>query len=161
MEQIFSWVFPGSMLDLGARLLLLSFVIQILTPQNSKIAIWFALVGGFGVGGAAGGWLGRTLAQSTTAVASFTERWTYQLVGSGFGILVFAILAVFVWRFAGKGGSGLQAKGKSKVAKVKQVVWLLAFAMVGTALAGIPEIYAGADHAVAEVSTGITSALPS
>lgn len=161
MEQIFMWLIPDNMLDLGARLLLLSFVIQILTPQNSKIAIWFALVGGFGVGGAAGGWMGQALADSTTAVASFTERWTYQLVGSGFGILVFAILFVFLWRFAGKGGSGLQAKGKSKAAKVKQVLWLLAFAMAGTAVAGLPEIYGGADQAVAAISTGISSALPS
>ncbi|MER7015305.1 hypothetical protein ABT324_28060 [Saccharopolyspora sp. NPDC000359] len=161
MEQIFTWLLPSSMLGLGGRLLLISFVLQLLTPQNSKAAIWLAVIGGFGVGGGAGGWLGQRLAGATTAAASFTERWTAQLVGTGFGFLIFLVLFIFVWKYAGKGGSGLQSKGKSKVAKVKQIAWLLGFALAGTAVAGLPEIYGWADGAIGAVHSGITAALPS
>lgn len=161
MGELFEWMLPSTMLGLGGRLLLLSFVIQLLTPQNSKVAIWLAVIGGFGVGGGAGGWLGQRLAGVTTAAASFTDRWTAQLVGTSFGFLVFLIILVFVWKFAGKSGSGLQTKGKSKVAKAKQVGWLLAFAMAGTALAGLPELYRLADGVVGAVHSGITAALPS
>jgi hypothetical protein len=161
MVRIFEWLTPNNMLDLGARLLLLAFAMQLLVPKYSKVAIWFAVIGGFGVGGSAGGWVGEMLADSTTAATSFMERWTNQMVGSGFGFLVFAILFFFVWKFGGRGASGLEAKGKSKVAKVKQIGWLLAFAMAGTAIAGLPEIYGLVDSGVSSFNSAVSAALPS
>lgn len=153
-------IIPTSMLRLGGWLLLLSFVVQILIPQNSKTAIWFALIGGFGVGGGVGGWFGQALAGATHTAATFTDRWTAQLVGTGFGFLLFAILALFVWRFAGRGGAGLKTKGKGKGAKAKQILWLLAFAMLGTALAGLPQVYGWANTAVSAAGHAVIAALP-
>lgn len=153
-------VIPNSMLELGAWLLLISIPMQLLTPQNSKIAIWFAFIGGFGVGGGVGGWFGSFLYSSTNAIATTTERFTAQAVGSGFGALVFVIIGVFMWRFAGKSGGGLQSKGKSKVAKVKQCLWLVAFAVLGTAIAGLPELYGLVNTGVSAASNALTAALP-
>lgn len=156
-----SWslVIPSSMLALGAWLLLFSIPLQLLTPHNSKAACWCALLGGFGVGGAAGGWVGSVLVNTGNTVVSTTERLTAQAVGAGFGVLAFAILAILFWRVAGKQGTGLKA-GQGKTGKFKQVAWLAGFALLGCAVAGLPEVYGVADSAVNMAGSALMSALP-
>lgn len=160
-----SWtlIIPQSMLHLGGYFLLLSFALQWITPENSKWALWMALIGGFGVGGGAGGFLGRALMQTTTAAASFTQKITAQLVGTGFAVLFFAILAIIFWKKAGKNGSGFQGgkgKGSGKKEKAKHFVGLFVFAMLGTAVAAAPAVYGLVDYGVSTAGHAITAALP-
>lgn len=163
MDWSWTLVVPQSMLHLGGYFLLLSFVVQIITPQNSRWALWLAVIGGFGVGGGGGGWLGQALMQTTTAAASFTQKITAQLVGTGFAVLLFAIIALVFWQYAGKGGSGFaggKGKGSGKKAKLKQCVGLFIFAMLGTAVAAIPAVYPWVDGGVASAGSAIAAALP-
>ncbi len=169
-------IIPTSMLQLGGVLLLMAFVTQWITPENNRLAIIFAIIGGFGVGGGVGGWFGSTLSSTTTSVAGFSERWTQQLVGTGYGFLAFAILGLFAYvaiRKSGKGSGGGKGMGKSsggkgagsgggkgKKEQAKQTAWLLAFAMLGTAIAGLPEVYSALDTAVASAGTAALNALP-
>lgn len=151
---------PQSMLVLGAYLLLTSYLLQVLTPDNSKVAIWFAVVGGFGVGGGLGGWFGRTLVGITNTTVDFSQQVTAQLVGASFGVIPFVVVAIFLFRFAGKNGKGIESKGKnSKVTKVKQVAWITVFAVLGCALAGVPRIYGWLDTAVAHGGGALASLL--
>lgn len=170
-------IVPTSMLQLGGVLLLMAFVTQWITPENDRLAIIFAIVGGFGVGGGVGGWFGSALSSTTTSVAGFSERWTQQLVGTGYGFLAFAILGLFAYvaiRKSGKGSGSGSGKGtgkssgsgkgsgggKGKKEQAKQTAWLLAFAMLGTAIAGLPEVYSALDTAVASAGTAAINALP-
>lgn len=157
-----SWtlVIPETMLAVGAILLLAAFPLQWITPENSKLALWFALVGGFGVGGGTGGWLGRLLAQATFGVASATERLTAQLVGASFTLLVFAVVGIVFWKKAGPKGKGFESKGDKKKDKFKQMVGLLVFAMLGTAISAIPMLYTWANTGVSAAANILISVLP-
>lgn len=163
MAWTWALIIPQSMLHLGGYLLLLSVVVQVITPRNSKVALWMSLIGGFGVGGGVGGFIGRTLMQVTVTAASFTQKITAQLVGTGFSFLLFAILAIVFWEKAGKGGSGFaggKGKGSGKKEKIKQAFGLSIFAMLGTAIAAIPMVYSFLDMGVSTVGHVVTAALP-
>ncbi len=142
------WQFPTTMAALGAWLFLISIPLQVLMPKKSKVAVWFALLGGFGIGGGIGGWFGATLVNTRDKVASATQQFTASAVGAGFGVLGFAILAIFFLRHGGREGKGIETKSTGKTAKFKAVGWLLAYAVLGCALAAVPRIYGWANDVV-------------
>lgn len=152
---------PQSMIQLGSGLLLVAAPIQFFMSHRSKVALFFALLGGFGVGGGIGGWFGQFLHSSTNSIYSTTERLTAQAVGAGFGALLFIIIGIFFWKFAGRSGSGLDSKGKSKkTVHIKHGLWLIAFMTLGTAIAAIPGLYSVADYAVHLGGHAAATALP-
>ena len=153
-----AWIIPTTMLQLGGMLMLLAPAIQLLIPQRSKLALWFALVGGFGVGGGVGGWFGSTLVTTRDAVVSTTEKWTAGAVGAGFGGLLFGVLTIFFLRHAGRNGKGLQVKGNGKSAKAKEIAWVMGFALLGCAIAAIPTLYSHANEAVHTAGTALLDA---
>lgn len=150
-----TWSFPTSMAALGAWLFLISIPLQVLMPKKSKVAVWFALLGGFGIGGGLGGWFGSALVNTRDKVAGATEQFTANAVGAGFGVLGFAIIAIFFLRHGGKEGKGIETKSTGKAAKVKAVGWLLAYAVLGCAVAAVPRVYGWANDVVHLAGTSI------
>src|SRR5699024_10210736 len=121
---------------------------------------WCALLGGFGVGGASGVWFGSWLASTRDTVISTTETITASIVGAGFGLAVFAVLAIIFWKLAGSSGAGLRSNGSGRgktMDKGRQIAALVAFAVLGTVPALIPTVYGAADSVVETASSALMS----
>ena len=154
-----TWVIPTSLLHLGGILLFMAVIMVFVDVKGKgvpwdRVAAGFAVVGGFGVGGAAGGWLGRSFAAISDTVLTNTQKFTAEAVGvSVVGAIVAGLL---LWAF-----SRIQNKGKGIDAKTKLkslvVVGLLAVA--GTIFAAIPEIYGWVDSGVNWVGTTALTAM--
>lgn len=155
MSTIWQFLIPPNLLALGAIFLILAFAVVWVDPGHYKAAIIFALIGGFGVGGAAGGWLGQFLYGSVITIAGTAGQLTAQAVGVAVSIVFFAVLALVVRRWFAK---GIPGKGKWYKRLALQIPVLLLVASLGTALSGVPYLYQLADTSWSTVA-GFANAL--
>jgi hypothetical protein len=152
-----TWIIPTSMLYLGAVFLVLAVVLVFVDVPGKgvpwdKVGAVFAFVGGFGVGGAAGGWLGRAFAATSNSVLSSSEQLTAQAVGAG--VVGAIVVGLLLWAYARMRGKGIDAKSKFKSLLVVAVLGL-----VGTVFAALPEVYGWADSVVHWAGTTVISAM--
>lgn len=151
-------VIPTSMAYLGAVLLVLGIVLVFLDVPGKgvpwdKVGAWFAVVGGFGVGGAAAGWLGNAFAAIAHVVLSDGQKIISQAVGAG--VVGAIVLAFALWGYSRAKGKGISTKSKFKSLQV-----VIMLALVGTVLAAIPDVYGFADDAVHFAGTTVIAAIP-
>lgn len=138
-----SWLIPTTILHFGAYLLFLGVVLVFLDVPGKgvpwdKVGAGCALVGGFGVGGAAAGWLGRMLSSTTDNVLSTTQKLTSQAVGVG--LVGVVLIGLALWAYARLRGQGISAGSK-----FKSLIVVFVLAIAGTMLSLVPELYGLAD----------------
>lgn len=148
-----SMFIPTSMAVLGAILLALSVVLVFVDVPGKgvpwdKVGAWFAFIGGFGVGGAAGGWLGRLFARSSGSILTNGQQFTAQAVGTG--VVGAVVLGLLLWAYARMRKDGISAGSKAK-----SMVVVAALGVVGTVFAAIPGTYALANDVVRTASTAV------
>lgn len=119
----------------AALLILFSVIVQIATPDNSKVAMWLALAGGLFLAGA--GALGRMIMNVLGGAVHLANSFTGWMFGAASigGVLVFALMAYWFYHRAHK-GSGIQAgrRVKSKhMSRGMQIVALCTCIALGTA----------------------------
>lgn len=151
------WVVPENMGAVGTYALIAAYVLVFFLPKNSKAAIICAVIGGFGVGGVAAGWFGQFLVETGQKAASFSQRFTASAFGAAIAAVPFIILLIFLKKFIGKGGSGLETKGKGMFLKMKHALWITGFALLGCAIAAVPLVYGYADDGVAALAGFVNS----
>jgi cytochrome bd-type quinol oxidase subunit 2 len=156
-----SWsiLIPTSMLSLGAIMLGLAGVLVFLDVPGKgvpwdKVAAWFAIVGGFGVGGAAAGSIGRALSTGSHSVLSNGQHATAQ--GLGVGAVALIVIVLLLWAYARARGKGISTKSKFKSLMIVAVL-----ALVGTVLSGFPGLYSTADEVINWAGTTLRAAIPS
>jgi hypothetical protein len=148
---------PTSLPHLGAYMLVLAVALVFLDVPGKgvpwdKVGGWFAAVGGFGVGGSAGGWLGGMFASAGDSVITSTEQITAQALGVG---VVGAIVSILVlWAYSRLRGKGITAKSKFKSLLVTG-----GLAVVGTVVAAIPGLYGFFNDVVGQAGTLVISAI--
>lgn len=152
-----SMFIPTSMAYAGAILLVLAVVLVFVDVPHKgvpwdKVGAWFAVIGGFGVGGAAGGWLGRAFASTAGSVLTNAEKFTAQAVGAG--VVGAIVLGVALWAYSRMRGKGIGTKSK-----VKSLFVVGVLAVVGTVLSAIPHAYGAADSAVHWAGTAVITAI--
>jgi hypothetical protein len=152
-----TWLVPTSMLYLGAVFLVLAVVLVYVDVPGKgvpwdKVGAWFAFVGGFGVGGAAGGWIGRGFASISGSVLTNGQQLTAQAVGVG---VVGAIIAgLLLWAYSRMRGKGIGTK-----TKLKSLIVVGVLGVVGTVFSALPSVYGWADGAVHWAGTAVISAM--
>lgn len=120
----------------AALLILVSVIIQFATPDNSKTAMWFALVGGLFLAGA--GWLGQTITSvlgGAVRLANSLAGWMFGAGAVG-GMLVFAGMAFWFYHRTHSKASGIQAGKRTKskhLSRGMQVAALCTCIALGTA----------------------------
>lgn len=119
----------------AALLIIFSGVVQFATQDNSKVAMWLALVGGLFLAGA--GWLGHLITDALGSTVLMANRLTGWLFGASAigGLLVFALMAYWFYHRAHK-GSGIQAGKRTKskhLGRGMQVAALCTCIALGTA----------------------------
>lgn len=152
-----TWIIPTSMLYFGAVLLVLAVVLVFVDVPGKgvpwdKVGALFAFVGGFGVGGGVGGWLGRTFAEASGAVVTNAQRVTAQAVGVG--VVGAIVVGLLLWAYARMRGKGIGTKSK-----FKSLIVVFVLGVVGTVFAAIPGLYSLADDAVQWAGSTVISAL--
>lgn len=153
-----SWtiIIPTSMLYLGAVMFGLAVVLVFVDVPGKgvpwdKVGAVCALIGGFGVGGAAGGWLGRAFSSTSEGLLVGGQAFTANAVGVGVVGVIFAGLALWAY-------SRVRGKGLSTKSKFRSLVVVAVLAIVGTLFSLIPEIHGWADDAVHWAGTAIIAA---
>jgi hypothetical protein len=148
---------PTSMAYLGAFFLILAVVLVYVDVPGKgvpwdKIGAWFAVIGGFGVGGAAAGWVGRGFASASDTVIAGGETVTDWAVG----LAVTAAVAVglVLWAY-----SRLRGEGIATTTKVKSLIVVGGLAVVGTVVAAVPGLYGLADRLVGWIGHGLIGAI--
>ncbi|WP_431879173.1 hypothetical protein [Amycolatopsis sacchari] len=152
-----TWIIPTSLLYLGAVFLVLAIVLVFVDVPGKgvpwdKVGAWFAVIGGFGVGGAAGGWLGRAFSSTSDSVLTNGQRFTAQAVGVG--VVGAIVLGLALWAYSRVRGKGIGTK-----TKFKSLLVVFVLAVVGTVLSAIPEIYGWADGAVNWAGNAVIAAI--
>lgn len=152
-----SMFIPTSMLYLGAIFLVLAVVLVFVDVPGKgvpwdKVGAWFAFFGGFGVGGAAGGWLGRMFAKSSGSVLTNGQKFTAQAVGVG--VVGAIVLGLMLWAYARMRKQGIGAK-----TKVKSLIVVMVLGLIGTVFAAVPDIHDWADSAVHMAGTAVINAI--
>ncbi|HEX6359528.1 hypothetical protein [Actinophytocola sp.] len=149
---VWSAVIPTTMLHLGAFALVLAVALVFLDVPGKfpwdRIAAVLAVIGGFGVGGAAAGWLGGVLASASGTVIS----WGAALLLSAVGVAVVGALgfALGLWVYSRVKNKGIGAKSKFKALLIVFVL-----GMVGTVFAALPGAYGVADRVVDALGSGL------
>lgn len=150
-----SWslIVPSSLLSLGAFLLVLAVLLVFLDVPDKgvpwdKVAAVFAVIGGFGVGGASAGFVGSLLTNLVGGAVSGVAQATAYLVGVSVVGAVGAAVGIWAWARVCK--SGISAKSK-----FKSFLVVGALALVGTVLAAIPRLYGAADELVRIAASAI------
>lgn len=144
---------PESMATIGSVCLGLAVVLALLDMPGgvnwSKIAAWFALIGGFGALGGAAGWLGSQILSGQQSVMGAGAHYGSQLIGGG--ILIVLLFAAGLWSYKHLLGKGIEAGGKGTWSKRLRALFKAGvFALVGATIATvIPPLYSGADWLVA------------
>lgn len=150
---------PTSVLYLGAVFLVLSVVLVVVDVPGKgvkwdNIGAVFALLGGFGVGGVAAGWLGRMFYNAAGSVLTNGQKLTVSAVGVG--VVGAIVLGLMLWAWSRMRGKGIDAKSK-----IRSFLAVGALAVVGTLISAIPKLYEWSDHLVAWGGTTLINAINS
>lgn len=150
---------PTSFAALGSICLGLAVVLILVDMPGgapwSKIAGIFAFVGGAGVLGGAGGWLGRHIVSASGSAMSWMQQWAATAIGTGTVLVV--VVGIGAWAFSHLNGKGTEAGGGGKITKrVRSLFKAGVFAVIGAAIfAAVPELYDFASWTVATVGSGL------
>lgn len=152
-----SMFIPTSMLYLGGILLVLAVVLVFVDVPGKgvpwdKVGAWFGFIGGFGVGGAAGGWLGRAFASVSGTVLTKGQEITAQALGVS--VVGAIVLGLLLWAYARMRGNGISTRSKAKSVGVVVVL-----ALIGTVFSAVPVLYDLSDSVIHWAGTEIISAL--
>lgn len=150
---------PTNMLQWGAYFMVLAVVlVYVDNPTKGvpwdKVAAVFALLGGFGIGGAAGGWIGQAFASAANTVLTKGGEFIARAVGATVTGALFLGLALWI---ASRVKKGLDSKSKSKL-KLKPLFACMVLALAGTLMTLIPDLYAGADSVAISLGSALRSA---
>lgn len=156
-----SWQFfiPASMGMIGSICLGLALVLVLIDMPGgvnwSKIAGWFAVIGGFGTLGGVAGWLGNKILSGQQNAMSFGQEYGSRLLGSG--IVIVILLGAGLWAYKHLFGNGTEAGGKSTWSKkIRSLFKAGLLALVGAMIAGtIPALYDGADWLIVQLHDAI------
>lgn len=154
---------PTSMAYVGSLCLGLALILVLIDMPGganwSKIGAWCSIIGGFGVLGGAGGWIGQHIMAGTNTAVSWTQQWAAQAIGVA--AVAVALLLGLAWAYSRINSKGIEAGGKGKAAKkLRSLVVCGLFAIVGAAIAGaIPELYDAANWAVNQAGTSAQALL--
>ncbi|RJQ74225.1 hypothetical protein D5S17_23445 [Pseudonocardiaceae bacterium YIM PH 21723] len=152
-----SMFIPTSILGLGAILLVVGVALVYLDVPGQgvawdKVAAWFGLIGGFGVGGSAGGWLGKTFVHGATSAMTQSQQFGTQATGAS--VVGGLFLVVGLWTYIKLKKAGISAKTKTRALAV-----MFGLALAGTFIAGLPGIYSFVDQFVHWAGTTAITAL--
>lgn len=144
-------IIPTSIQHLGGYLLVFAIGLVFLDVPGKgvpwdRVAAVFAVIGGFGVGGSAGGWLGRLFSTSKDSVMTNGDKFTANAVGVGAAGAIFGLL--LLWAFARMRGKGISTK-----TKVKSLIVVAVLALVGTLVAAVPGLHSWSNSAVYTIGT--------
>jgi hypothetical protein len=147
------------MLQWGAYFMVLAVVlVYVDNPTKGvpwdKVGAAFALLGGFGIGGAAGGWIGQAFASTANTVLTKGGEFLARALGATVTGAIF--LGLMLW-VASRIKKGLDSKSKSKL-RLKALFALTILAIVGAILTLIPSLYAGVDSVAVSLGTALRSA---
>jgi hypothetical protein len=137
---------PTTMAAVGGSALILGiFLVYVDVPGKGvpwdKVGALFAVIGGFGAGGAAGGALGGALANLAASFLTAGQRVTVQLVGVAVGGSV--IVGVALWVY-----SRIQGKGIATKSKFRSLILVLVLATAGAVFANLPGVYPSLNKAI-------------
>lgn len=150
------WI-PTSMAMVGSLCLGLALILVFIDMPGgvdwNKVGAVCSLIGGFGVLGGAGGWIGQHIMSGSNTAVSWTREWAAQAIGVA-AVAVVLLLAV-AWAWSRINGKGIEAGGKGKASKkVRSLLVCAIFAIVGATIAGvIPELYDATNWVVNEAGT--------
>lgn len=155
---------PTSFAALAGPLLLIAAALVLLDPPGginwTAIGAWFALIGGFGIVGAAG-WLAAKILKGSGTVLTVGDRWISNAVGGGAFLVIFVI--VLVWSYKHLTTKGIEAGGNNKWSRrARGLVKAGVFAIAGALLAAlIPEFYTFVNWGYGSIAEGIVTAASS
>ncbi|RSN06005.1 hypothetical protein DMC63_38005 [Streptomyces sp. WAC 05977] len=152
-----NWFIPTTIIHLGAILLLLGIVLVFLDVPGKgvpwdKVGAGFAIVGGFGVGGGAAGWLGRTLFSTSGSMLTATQQLTTQAVGVG--VVGVVLVGLCLWAYSRVRGKGIAAK-----TKFKSLIVVFVLAIAGTTLSLVPKLHDWANDATGWAGNAVITAI--
>lgn len=155
---MFKWsdLIPNSGLQWGAYFMVLAvFLVYVDVPNKGvpwdKIGAGFAFLGGFGIGGAAGGWVGSAFASIAGTVLSKGGEFLAKLLGASVVGAIF--LGLMLWT-AARVRKGIDSKSKSML-KLKALIAVAILAIVGSILSSIPGAYGAFDYVASSVGTAL------
>jgi hypothetical protein len=144
IKAILQFIVPAGVGALGAMLLPLAFVLAVFDVQGKskipwdRVGAWSALIGGFGVGGAAAGWLGQGL--STTSTQAKAQGSAVLISAVGFASVGTIILVATLWVMTRTRSKGIGAKTRTR-----SIIVVLALAFCGAVYGQIDALYGAAD----------------
>lgn len=159
----FATLIPTTFAALGSICLALALVLILVEPPGSapwqRIAGICAFIGGGGVVGGAGGWIGTHITSWSSSTASWLQDWGSTAIGSGALIAVLLLGGLWAYSHIGKGGKGTEAGGKGRISKrLRAGIKAGVIAMVGAfVFSAIPQLYSGADWLTAQVGGSVQS----